>query len=390
MQEHKALIDPATVEEAIAKSGFGVQALSFLRYERFQPSEVDYKLSLADDLRKAQWALINENGNWCSLLKKAINSPDDNLIYWRLSQPFLAWCETNSDSAKKGLATLWDSSIELGKRIDTFVECLVGAGITQPGAQLCVTSVLLMASAPVDCPPVRTNVLSRMLEKLDLPKIPSGASVAERYTLFAAILDSLIAFSQNHSRPLKNRLEAQGAVWCATGGWKTIPLEVGDGITIIDSGEDIEREIHDAAQELEGLGETERKAVISARRGQGRYRNDLLNVWIGCAVTRCTVARLLRASHLKPWKLSNNAERLNPFNGLLLTPNLDLALDRWLISFTDEGFILISNKLKDDDAKALGIHSGMKLHCVMPGHKPFLTFHRTEFLKRENTVEGSK
>lgn len=387
LQEHKALIDPADLQEAIATSGFGVEALSFLQYERFQPDEVDYKLSLADDLRKAQHALLNNESNWPELLKKAINSPDDNIINWRLRKPFLTWCENNSDSAKLALAALWNTSVSLEERIDTFVGKLGGAEIIQPGAQLCITSVLLMPSAPVECPPVRARVLSTALEKLGLPKFPHDPSVAERYNLFMDILDSLIEFSHDYSRPLKNRLEAQGTVWCVTGGWKTISLESGSSTYTGDLDEDAEKDILAAAGELEALEGTERQAIVSARRGQGRYRNDLLNLWIGCAVTRCTVERLLRASHLKPWKLSNNTERLNPFNGLLLTPNLDLALDRWLISFTDEGSILTSSSLKANDAVALGLHSGMKLQFVKPEHKPYLSFHRDEFLKREHSLK---
>lgn len=388
LQKYNVLFSQADLQHAIAISGFGVKALSFLQYGRFQPDEVEYKLSLADDLRKAQHALLNKESSWPDLLKKAINSPDDNFINWRLRKPFLAWCENNSDSAKRGLAALWDTSMALEERINIFGDSLAGAQITQPGAQLCITSVLLMASAPVECPPVRAKVLSKVLEKLGLPKIPHDSSVAERYNLFMCVLDSLIEFSQATSRPLKNRLEAQGTVWCVTGGWKTISLDDGSSATSGDLDEDAEKDILGAGQELEGLEETERKAIVSARRGQGRYRNELLNLWIGCAVTRCTVERLLRASHLKPWKLSNNAERLNPFNGLLLTPNLDLGLDRWLISFTDEGSILISSSLKTNDALALGLHSGMKLQFVKPEHKPYLSFHREEFLKREQSLKG--
>jgi HNH endonuclease len=250
---------------------------------------------------------------------------------------------------------------------------------------LCLTSVLLMPSGWTDCPPVRAKVLSTVLENLGLSTIPH-ASVAERYVVFMDILDSLIKFSQNYARPLQNRLEAQGTVWCVTGGWKTTSVD-GISVTTPELDEDAEQDILAAAHELEALGETERQAVVSARRGQGRYRNDLLKLWIGCAVTGCTAVELLRASHLKPWKLSSNAERLNPFNGLLLTPNLDIALDRWLISFTDEGSILISSSIDVKDAVALGIHDGMKLQSVKPEHKPFLGYHREEFLKREHSLK---
>lgn len=388
MQEYKALIDPADLQVAIAKSGFGAKALSFLEYARFQPDEVEYKLRLAADLRMAQHAVLNQEGNWRELLKKAIDSPEDNIIIWRLRRPLYSWCEKNGDDAKQALVALWDPSCALGERIDTFAKRLISAGITRPGAQLCLTSVLLMASAPVDCPPVRAKVLSMALEELGMSKVSRTASIRARYDLFMAILDSLIEFSQDYSRPLKNRLEAQGALWCATGGWKNISLHQDKWPTTTDSDEDVVKDIKEAERELEALGESERRAVVAARRGQGRYRNDLLNLWGCCAVTGCTVDRLLRASHLKPWKVSTNAERLNRFNGLLLTPNLDLALDRWLISFTDEGSIIISSSLKADDATALGLRRGMRLQFVKREHKPYLSYHREEFIKREESLKG--
>ena len=381
-----ALINQSEIREAIARSGFGREAIRFLQHERFQPNEVEYKLRLAADLRKAQDAVLNQESTWLDLLKEAINSPEDNIVNWRLRKPFLAWCQNNSDLAKRALTALWNSSLSLDDRIDSFAGILLGAGISQPGQQLCITSVLLMATAPVECPPVRARVLSTALEKLGLLKVPSDASIAERYQVFVSLLDGLIEFSQASSRPLRNRLEAQGTVWCVTGGWKGLTLDTGFKNVHGDLDEDAEKDILDAAQELENLEETERRAVISARRGQGRYRNDLLNLWVGCAVTGCAIESLLRASHLKPWKLSNNAERLDRFNGLLLTPNLDLALDRGLISFTDSGSILISSSLKADDSNALGLHTGLKLRFINPKHKPHLAFHRAKFLEREQIM----
>ena len=265
-----ALINQSEVREAIARSGFGGEALRFLNDVRFQPNEVEYKLSLAADLRKAQDAVLNKESTWLDVLEKAINSPEDNIVNWRLRKPFLAWCKNKSDLAKRALTALWDSSLPLDERIDTFSGILLGAGMSQPGQQLCITSVLLMATAPVECPPARARVLSTALEKLGLLKVPSDASIAERYQVFVDLLDGLIEFSQDSPRPLRNRLEAQGTVWCVTGGWKRLTLNTGFNNVHGDLDEDAEKDISAAAQELTDLQETERRAVVSARRGQGR------------------------------------------------------------------------------------------------------------------------
>lgn len=141
-----------------------------------------------------------------------------------------------------------------------------------------------------------------------------------------------------------------------------------------DALEDIES---DAA--LRELTETERRAEIDARRGQGKYRKDLIEVWGGCAVTRCTHLGILRASHIKPWRDSSHAERLNRFNGLLLSPNLDAAFDRGLISFADDGTINISTLLSTESRLQLGIGEGLRLVYVYPENCPFLDYHRKKY-----------
>jgi putative restriction endonuclease len=74
------------------------------------------------------------------------------------------------------------------------------------------------------------------------------------------------------------------------------------------------------------ISQTEKLRLVAARVGQGDFRKSLIAEWDGCAVTRTGNTDLPRASHIKPWRLCNNHERLDPKNGLLLIPNLDAAL----------------------------------------------------------------
>ena len=121
---------------------------------------------------------------------------------------------------------------------------------------------------------------------------------------------------------------------------------------------------------------TEREAVVAARLGQGRYRRDLFARWGGCAITGCMHPRLLRASHILPWRMSSNAERLSADNGLLLSAGLDAAFDSGLISFDDLGRILLSERLSTTDADAVGIHEDLSLRAICPEHRPYLAAHR--------------
>ena len=131
-----------------------------------------------------------------------------------------------------------------------------------------------------------------------------------------------------------------------------------------------------------GITATERDALIKARIGQGGYREALLAYWGGCAITDCTVPALLRASHIKPWREASASERLDPYNGLLLTPNLDLAFDQGLISFNDHGHILISEDLDPESAQALNITPELRLRQIEPPHRAYLAWHREHLFRK--------
>ena len=130
--------------------------------------------------------------------------------------------------------------------------------------------------------------------------------------------------------------------------------------------------------------QTERKGLVVTRVGQGYYRKQLLDRWENkCAVTSCTIKNILIASHIVPWRKSNDVERLDIGNGILLSPNLDALFDRHLITFDDEGNILISKNLSKDELTNLGILNNLKLHKVYPDMVGYLARHREEFVEKE-------
>jgi len=125
---------------------------------------------------------------------------------------------------------------------------------------------------------------------------------------------------------------------------------------------------------------TESLSLITARKGQGSFRQALEELWDRkCSVTRTPdsdFGSLLIASHIKPWTVSTNNERLDKFNGLLLTPNLDKAFDKGYISFQDSGEIVISSKLQG--CKQLGITPSLRLSLdkITSKHREYLQYHR--------------
>jgi putative restriction endonuclease len=108
-------------------------------------------------------------------------------------------------------------------------------------------------------------------------------------------------------------------------------------------------EVEDAALEQiavrSDIGETEKQQLVLARRGQGLFRTALYQVEPRCRITHVTNKIHLVASHIKPWSKSDNEERLDRFNGLLLAPHADHLFDGGYISFADNGNLIISRKL---------------------------------------------
>lgn len=130
--------------------------------------------------------------------------------------------------------------------------------------------------------------------------------------------------------------------------------------------------------ELDSIPETERTAVLKSRIGQGVFRERLITYWKGCAVTGADCISVLRASHIKPWRDSNNEERLDQFNGFLLTPNLDAAFDAGHISFDSSGKIMISPTFAGAPAFQLHITQKLKINpkLLTDEHRKYLQHHR--------------
>lgn len=128
------------------------------------------------------------------------------------------------------------------------------------------------------------------------------------------------------------------------------------------------------------ISETQKELLTFARIGQGKYRKDLIELWEKCSVSECNMTDLLIASHIKPWSESSNEEKLDPYNGLLLLPNYDKLFDKHLISFDDDGKIIISPQIKKEEYKVLGISANDKLFNVFKQNKPYLKTHRKNFM----------
>lgn len=91
----------------------------------------------------------------------------------------------------------------------------------------------------------------------------------------------------------------------------------------------------------------ERETVIRQRVNQSSFRNMILaNYNEQCAISGICIPDILIASHIIPWA-DNEHERLNPENGICLSPLYDKAFDRGFIGIRQDYTIIISNELKE-------------------------------------------
>jgi putative restriction endonuclease len=139
------------------------------------------------------------------------------------------------------------------------------------------------------------------------------------------------------------------------------------------------------------IPETTRQAVILARRGQGLFKQRVLEFERACRITGVTRIEHLRASHCKPWRDASNEERLDGENGLLLTPNADHLFDRGFIGFEDNGDLLISPVAHRDSLTRMGLTLGQSVNVgrFASGQRRYLEFHRESVFLRSRFLEES-
>lgn len=120
------------------------------------------------------------------------------------------------------------------------------------------------------------------------------------------------------------------------------------------------------------------------RSGQGRYKLAVIDLWQTCSVTGCANPHLLVASHIVAHKDAAKHEQLDPHNGLLLTPNLDRLFDRGLISFDENGKLLVARRLDPKTRELFGVHSSMRLRKIPEQTAKYLARHRKAFSERDS------
>jgi predicted restriction endonuclease len=141
------------------------------------------------------------------------------------------------------------------------------------------------------------------------------------------------------------------------------------------------------------LQETDKQQLVLARRGQGVFKKNVRLLEQACRITKVDRLEHLRASHIRPWRDSDNEMRLSGENGLLLTPSVDHLFDRGFISFEDSGRLLISPIADRTSLSRMGIETQANVNVgrFSEEQRKQLEYHRSNvFLAARVNAEYSK
>ena len=150
----------------------------------------------------------------------------------------------------------------------------------------------------------------------------------------------------------------------------------------------IEEEAEERRIERKAIPRTQKQQLIKARRGQGIFRIRVGRIEQRCRLTRLEDKSLLIASHIKPWRKSTDEEKLDKYNGLLLSPHVDKLFDSGLISFADDGRILCANAAIRKAMRCWGLDPEGNAGEFSKAQRKYLLYHRQHIFKGDASSAG--
>jgi putative restriction endonuclease len=150
----------------------------------------------------------------------------------------------------------------------------------------------------------------------------------------------------------------------------------------------IEERLGITESDLQG---TTKEAVVKQRVNQDVFRTMILNNYDNtCAITGINIPTMLIASHIIPWA-DDEENRLNPENGICLSPLYDKAFDKGFIGIDEDYRVVLSRELKEYSTREYyQQHFGSIEHkkIILPEeHKPnlsFLEYHINNIFAKHN------
>lgn len=209
-----------------------------------------------------------------------------------------------------------------------------------------------------------------LAEELKRETVPSEQDESGRYGF-----EGKIAEKEIRDKYLGKSLENI----CKKGqySFKYLPVYDKNYDKVIEETQKIEKEV-----EPLNIDEESKKAIVNIRINQGKFRDLLLKRYNNkCCLCAIKNQKFLIASHIKPWAKSEPKEKADINNGFLMCPNHDRLFDKGYITFDDDGKIIISDRLTENDRVSFNIDSSMYIELT-ERNKKYLKFHRENVFNR--------
>lgn len=226
----------------------------------FDHDERDYKLELAEAVGLARQGVGDRTNAWFENLRKALQNRQNNITPWIMRDHFLRWAVDHQADTARALTALWTTPGTAVDRITSFCESIPREALRGAvHSRVTVAAYLHMPVDPVNFPPYRYEAFRRVQALVDHPDLPSGPEGAV-YEHALGFLDRILEEAETRGLSLRDRLDAQGLVWCVHSGkerpgnwteqdWAAF-LHYRDGVeevTVADEDEGPEATKHDLA-----------------------------------------------------------------------------------------------------------------------------------------------
>ena len=187
-------------------------ARRFREMEDFDREERDYKLAVAEHLRKVRLAVAERAEGWTETLRGGFTTSLNNLTSYRAHTRFFTWVAESPTEGGAALDALWEDGDPL-MAIDRFLALVPHEVLPTLGEKLNIASYLLMAVDPCTLPPAKITAFRTAWNLAGWHRERKGSTVSQVYARVLTLCDELVLASRGWAQPMRDRLDAQGAVW---------------------------------------------------------------------------------------------------------------------------------------------------------------------------------
>lgn len=217
-------------------------AAQFAKTVDLDAEEYNYKLTLAERLRKSREGYLRNDPEWFETLRRDISS--SNLMNQYFMMRLVDLGRSKPDNLREVIDLLWTGEPEV-QRIDAFAEELRPYNPEQfsAGGIVGFASILLLARDPLVFPPYRARAVKKFLKLVGWEDRGANGTPARRYELLIEALDEILRLAPEHGLEIRDRLAAQGLLWTVMNVDPTSEWSVADSVALREwRGDKVEKE----------------------------------------------------------------------------------------------------------------------------------------------------